>query len=344
MIRVGIPQALLYYQYYPMWQAFFQALGAEVVVSPPTARPAVEAGLARMVAETCLPVKVYCGHVRHLRELGVDCVFVPAIRATEPGLFNCSKFLGLPDLIRATVEDCPPLLEIDIDVGQGRGALRRAIYHLGRPFTWSPLHIRKAALAAWEAHLGYQALMRERKLTPPEAIEGSGGEGHALDSRCLPDTGSLVIAVVGHPYCLYDSYINHDLLSRLRRMGVRVITPEMAPAQGLEMGIRRLACFKYWVYEAEVTGAAGYYLEDPSVNGVIAVVVFGCGPDSTMLDVVQRAARRQEKPYMGLVLDEHTGEAGLVTRLEAFVDMITRRRVAGRPRVVGGTEETRGCA
>ncbi|MBI5955701.1 MAG: hypothetical protein HY871_01760, partial [Chloroflexi bacterium] len=119
MIRIGIPQALLYYQYYPMWQAFFRALGAEVVVSPPTARPTVEAGLAKMVAETCLPVKVYGGLVCHLRELGVDCVFIPAIRATEPGLFNCSKFLGLPDLIRATVEDSPPLLEIDIDVGQG---------------------------------------------------------------------------------------------------------------------------------------------------------------------------------------------------------------------------------
>lgn len=31
MIRIGIPRALLYYQYYPMWQTFFEELGAEVV-------------------------------------------------------------------------------------------------------------------------------------------------------------------------------------------------------------------------------------------------------------------------------------------------------------------------
>ncbi|MBU2609087.1 MAG: hypothetical protein KKF26_07200, partial [Chloroflexi bacterium] len=41
MIRVGIPRALLYYQYYPAWKTFFEELGAEVVVSAPTSQAAV---------------------------------------------------------------------------------------------------------------------------------------------------------------------------------------------------------------------------------------------------------------------------------------------------------------
>lgn len=63
MIKVGIPRALLYYQYYPMWKTFFEELGAEVVVSPPTTQIMLSAGSARLVADTCLPVKVFCGHV-----------------------------------------------------------------------------------------------------------------------------------------------------------------------------------------------------------------------------------------------------------------------------------------
>jgi len=72
---------------------------------------------------------------------------------------------------------------------------------------------------------------------------------------------------------------------------------------------------------------------------VLAVVCFGCGPDSMMLEVVQRAAKENRcKPFSTIVIDEHTGEAGLITRLEAFVDMLERRKrrsnraiLCGRP-------------
>jgi predicted nucleotide-binding protein (sugar kinase/HSP70/actin superfamily) len=79
-------------------------------------------------------------------------------------------------------------------------------------------------------------------------------------------------------------------------------------------------------------GAGGYYLAG-EVDGIIGVIAFGCGPDSLMIDVVTRAAKRKfNKPLMNITIDEHTAEAGLVTRLEAFVDMLQRRvaRTEGR--------------
>jgi predicted nucleotide-binding protein (sugar kinase/HSP70/actin superfamily) len=45
-----------------------------------------------------------------------------------------------------------------------------------------------------------------------------------------------------------------------------------------------------------------------------------------MVEVVTRAAREADRPVMTLVLDEHAGEAGYVTRIEAFADMLERRR------------------
>lgn len=339
MKRVGIPRALVYYEYFPMWRAFFQVLGMDVIVSPSTTRAMVTAGLKRMVAETCLPVKVYAGHVANLRDQGVDYVLVPAIRATEPGLFHCSKFLGLPDLMRAVVENCPPLLELNVDIGKKRRDLQAVIRDLGKTLTWKPWLLQAAVEAAWEAHLSYQesvhagrSVLQVLDELNPEASPRNG-KGKTRPLPPSPRGGeegtarrSATIALVGHPYLLFDSYLTHNLLDRLQRMGVRVLTPEMAPREGLDEGIHRLARYKYWVYEDEVTGAAGYYLGRPDVDGVIALIAFGCGPDSTMLDLIQRAARQQHKPLMSLVLDEHSGEAGLLTRLEAFVDMIVRRR------------------
>jgi predicted nucleotide-binding protein (sugar kinase/HSP70/actin superfamily) len=62
------------------------------------------------------------------------------------------------------------------------------------------------------------------------------------------------------------------------------------------------------------------------VDGLISVSAFGCAPDSVMISVLAQAARRAGKPYMSLVLDEHSAQAGLVTRLEAFADMLLRRK------------------
>ena len=62
-------------------------------------------------------------------------------------------------------------------------------------------------------------------------------------------------------------------------------------------------------------------------DGVIGIMTFGCGPDSLMMDMVHRqAARLKMTPFMSLTLEEHTAEGGIVTRLEAFLDMIYRRK------------------
>jgi len=331
-LKVGIPRALLAYQYLPMWKVFLETLGAEVVVSPPTQRDMVREGIARMVTETCLPVKIYCGHVYYLRDK-VDYIFIPAIRSVDKGAYNCGKFLGLPDLMRATVEGCPPLIEIDIDVNKGKRAFYEAIYGLGRHFTRNPLKIKEASERAWHAHQEYLASMRNRLLTPSQAYpllsgngQGSSKSVQARDSKAAAPDAALTVAVIGHPYNIYDTYINHNLLERLRSMDIRTLTYEMAPPEGIKTGMLDITDEHYWTYEGEVVGAAGYYFNRDDVDGVICVIAFGCGPDSVMGDMVQRSAKHRKKHYMSIIIDEHTGEAGLITRLEAFVDMIQRRR------------------
>jgi predicted nucleotide-binding protein (sugar kinase/HSP70/actin superfamily) len=325
MVRIGIPRALLYYQYYPMWKTFFDEMGAEVVVSPPTTQTILSSGSSRVVADTCLPVKVFCGHVLAL--IGeCDYIFIPAIRSVKIKIYNCSKFLGLPDMTRAVIPESPPILDIDIDINKGKRELYQAIYKLGRRFTWNPFKVRKAAIAAWQAHLKYKQLMSNYSLTIPQAIARISNTAET-EAKTLPSYPSQAsIAIVGHPYLLHDEHINHRLIHQLEQAQYKVLTPEMLTGEQLESAITRLVGRPYWTYEEEVVGAGGYYLES-GIDGVIGVMAFGCGPDSLMMDMVRRqSARLKTSTFMSLTLEEHTAEAGIVTRVEALLDMIQRRK------------------
>ncbi|MFC1950103.1 acyl-CoA dehydratase activase-related protein [Chloroflexota bacterium] len=325
MIKIGIPRALLYYQYYPMWKTFFEGLGAEVVVSLPTTQTMLLQGSSRVVADTCLPVKVFLGHILSLVEK-CDYIFIPAIRSVKSKTYNCSKFLGLPDMTRAVIPESPPILDIDIDVNKGKHILYQAIYKLGQCFTWNPFRIRQAAIAAWQTDLNYRQLMRSQKLTPPQAIERISGV-----PEVEPDTDSnhptqATIAIIGHPYLLYDEHVSHRLIYRLEQTHNKVLTSEMLTTQELESAIARLMSRAQWTYDDEVVGAGGHYLKS-GTDGVIGIMAFGCGPDSLLMDTVhQHATRLKTTSFMSLTLEEHTAEAGVVTRLEAFLDMIYRKK------------------
>jgi len=298
-----------------------------VVVSPPTTQTVLSEGSSRVVAETCLPIKVFCGHVLSLVEK-CDYVFIPAIRSVKSKTYNCSKFLGLPDLTKAVIPESPPILDIDIDINKGKHKLYQAIYKLGRHFTWNPFRVRRAAIAAWQAQLNYRELMSSQGLTPPQAIERISGtpEVELKTHSNHPIPTQATIALIGHPYLLYDEHINHRLIHRLEQAHNKVLTPDMLTTEELESATARLIGKAYWTYEEEVVGAGEHYLES-GTDGVIGIVTFGCGPDSLMMDMVHRqAARLGATPFMNLTLEEHTAEGGLVTRLEAFLDMILYRR------------------
>jgi predicted nucleotide-binding protein (sugar kinase/HSP70/actin superfamily) len=329
MLKIGIPRALHFYQYYPLWRTFFEALGAELTVSPPTDRAMLSQG-ARLVADvTCMPVKVYAGHVAWLRDQGkVDVIFVPAMRSIERGALQCSKFMGLPDVIHATIPNCPPLLEVDIDAHRYKIIMDDAFQRLGVQMTRNSSKVRQAWKAARRVEDAYLRLLTEEKLTYPEALERLYlNEGVAPETvpRQAQPTAELTVGVVGHPYCLYDDYVSHNLITRLRQLGVRVLTSEMVPPPEAKRGIEHTTGQTRWFYENWMSGAGGHYLQQPDVNGVISVLAFTCGPDSAMVETLSRRAHALQRPFMSLVLDEHGSATGMITRLEAFVDMLTRQ-------------------
>lgn len=316
-MRIGLPQALSYYEYAPLWRTFFEALGAKVVVSGPTTRATLQVATSRATADLCFPAKVYVGHLLALADR-VDLLFVPSLRRPAPAATHCAKIIGLPDLARAVLPDPAKLLEVDLDLDKGRLALAQAVWAAGRSLTWNPIQIARAAEAAWEA---YRQSQRKRGVPPV-----SQAAGEVAPRGREPATG-LTLGVAGHPYLLRDEYINQGLLRRLKGLGVRLLTPEALPADATGKAVQDYNGEAYWAYAPSLLGAGLCFLETKAVDGLVAVIAFGCAPDSGLGPELGRAARQAGVPMLTLTLDEHSGPAGLVTRLEAFVDMLERKRL-----------------
>jgi predicted nucleotide-binding protein (sugar kinase/HSP70/actin superfamily) len=87
----------------------------------------------------------------------------------------------------------------------------------------------------------------------------------------------------------------------------------------------------FWGYESRLAGAVLHWSRTRSVSGILFVTSFACGPGSMVGALLEdQLAREGSVPLMTITLDEHAAEAGLVTRLEAFTDMLKRSgRAAG---------------
>jgi predicted nucleotide-binding protein (sugar kinase/HSP70/actin superfamily) len=320
-IKVGIPRALLYYRFYPLWKTFFTELGAEVVVSEPTTQEIYRKGLKKFVGDTCLPMKLVFGHVITLADK-VDYLFIPRLVSIEKDTYLCPHFAGLPDLLRAIMPDLPPILDTHFNVMK-RGVTMNSIYEAGKRFNKNPARVYRAYQKAQEEYKKFLEKVREG-ITPQEALRIFDGEEVSLPEE---KKERLNIALVGNPYTIYDPFSSLDIIQRLRKLGAKIFTSEMIPDETIEEGIRALSKRIYWTFGKETVGAAFHFLDSKEIDGLIYIISFECGPDSLLKEIVDDKARKNKKTaYMTLVIDEHTGETGIDTRLDAFVEMIKRKR------------------
>jgi predicted nucleotide-binding protein (sugar kinase/HSP70/actin superfamily) len=313
---VGIPQALLYYKYFPLWETFLKGLGAEVVVSHSTTKRMVNTGTAVAENELCLPVKVFYGHLLDLKDKA-DALFVPRVISVEKHSYTCPKFLGLPDLARASDSEMPAILDPVFNSRQSIRSFYSSLFEFGSSFTNKKSVILKAWFHAVNAQTAFQKRM-ELGATPLEAIEGI---------NTPPIKSDLTIGIAGHPYNIYDPYISLNLINKLRHWGVNVVTTEMIPPHTLEREAERLPKRLFWSFEKDVVGSAFHWMRKGSVDGVVYVLSFACGPDSLIQVLLESEAKKcKDVPLMALVIDEHSGEAGMITRIEAFIDMLRWRK------------------
>jgi predicted nucleotide-binding protein (sugar kinase/HSP70/actin superfamily) len=90
----------------------------------------------------------------------------------------------------------------------------------------------------------------------------------------------------------------------------------------------------YWPNGRKILAASRIIAKDQRLNAVF-LGNFRCGPDSFLLHFIREELKA--KPYLQLEVDEHSADAGMITRCEAFLDSLRNRK-----RKTGTTQDTPG--
>jgi len=301
---IGFPRSIFFFEDYPFWKAYLNGLGYRIVLSDETSRELVYKGLKRTQSETCLPVKAAYGHIANLLERGVRRIFFPSVaemsrtRDDLPRTYNCPYIQGLPYMLKAGFEGRGGIEFITPVVSFSDGAWEEALLRLGQGLGICRAEAQKAVEAAEEARDRFQRRLatRGRDLL------------HKKDERTL--------ILLGKAHHLFDEGQNMHIGKRLRRSGVTAIPYDFLPLSEVELG----KAFENVVWRNSHDLMRAAMIARAHMIPVIMLTNFGCGPDSFTMKYLGEILAGH--PHMFLEVDEHTGDAGVITRIEAFLDAI----------------------
>jgi predicted CoA-substrate-specific enzyme activase len=318
---VVIPRALSAFSYLPLWRRFFNRLGFSVRVNPETGPAQREKGARVAGAEFCFPAKVAIGHVATaLADGDADWVLVPHMVSARPDeSCTASKFCpyvqSLPAYARTSLAenriDSSRMLSpvVDLRLRPSR-QVKLLAASLGGPLGRTARQIAAAWKDALQAQADFERRCRE--------------EGERLIEEARQN-GEKIIVLLGRPYNNHDGGINLRLPQKIAEHGRTVLPLSMFPHSTRELlpEYRNL----YWNYGQKILASLKRIARDDDLDAVI-LSNFGCGPDSFLLSYAEQIMGA--KPFLTLELDEHGADAGYLTRIEAFFDVL-RRGAKARP-------------
>jgi len=355
---IGIPKALMFYRYFPFWKTFFEALGWKVICSDEVGKR----GKLVYFEDSCLPMKLLVTHSVLLKDR-VEHLFIPRLVSLDRSYIMCPKFRGAPDIIRLATEGSVPIIDETIDLRTREHSLRSSFLRIGQRLGATVKESKEAFQRAEAFSLRFKREWGDRvnalplkdlfrldlstpfvkNISPPLA-GGDKGEGE-YDRLYSPPPSpikgggkyigrtSFRVAFVGHPYNLFDSDINKDILSFARGLGMKILTPDLLSEEEIDRQISGLSKEIYWSSGREIVGSLFHFLSG-GVDGVVFLTSFKCGIDALLQEFVKRRLKTRGEgtftPFLILSLDEHSGREGLTTRLEAFRDVMEERKGKGK--------------
>jgi predicted CoA-substrate-specific enzyme activase len=305
---MGIPRAMYTYDRLPFWATFFKTCGFNIMLSRQTDRKIREMGIEQTVAEPCFPIRVAHGHAAELLAAGVDHIFLPNQLNEEtdhPAIEShaCPWGQTLPHVVRLAphFEDyADRFFAPTIHFRRGPEYVRQTLRTTMKGFGIPGRLIDQALKEAYEAQTDFQSRLIAAGATALSTLE---------------ELDELGIVLVGRPYNVYDSGVNMDIPAKLRRYyGVNIIPIDFLPLWGTDT--REVAPNMFWNYGRKILQAANIVADHPNLH-IIYMTNFKCGPDSYIKHFMSVAS---PDPFLVLQFDEHTNDAGAMTRCEAYLD------------------------
>ena len=308
---VGIPKSFSVYTLWPLYSWFFHTLGIETKLSDTIE----QSGVARVESAYCFPAEIAHGAMQSSINEGTDFFFVPHFRdmpSYEKDVH--ANFCPITQSLPYYMKKAFPEIEEDrilapvISFKYGLEKALEGFLSMSRQLGVSENEIEKAFRIAWKKqddffkryhYLGIEALRKARKADHP------------------------VIALLGRPYNAFTKDANMGIPKKFTSRGYSIIPFDMLPFEEVQIYNNM-----YWYYGQQDMKAASFLKDEDNIF-ITFISNFSCAPDSFMLHYVKWLMGT--KPFLILELDSHSADAGIDTRIEAFLDIIEgyRARYSG---------------
>ena len=297
--RIGLPKALTMHSLFPLYSTFFNGLAMEVVLSDIDPR-----GELKSNAGFCFPAQIAHGAVLDLVQRGVELIFLPHLlrmpeREAWKETYLCPITQASPYFLAKAypqIRLLSPLLDFSAGYAASSAMVDMAVKELGQAREVAEHQWAAAVRAQTEAETAMQQLGRK-----------------ALAQAIAANQPAIVLA--GHSYNAFTPEGSQSVGKKLSSMGFAAIPGDCLIADG--------AGPTSWHFANQVMNAVNVVKQHDNLF-LLCVSNFSCTIDAFTQAML--ASEMGSKPYLILEIDAHTADAGVQTRLEAFLDIVRNFR------------------
>jgi predicted CoA-substrate-specific enzyme activase len=315
-VEIGISRSFLTHQLLPLYSHFFTSLDCNIRLSGIDPN-----GIKYKRTSYCFPGEIAHGAYFDLIVKKPDYIFLPKISELFVEKAKCRKpehqstcllLQSEPYFLQAafnTVPDKPQVISPLLDFSQGYDSQAEKFIEIGKLLKKSS----EESLKAYRRGFTQQnAFFR--------ALKEYGKRVLANLKRNAEQTG---IVLFGRPYNAFATEANLNIPAKFASRGIHII-----PWDILDFEDEPLSMDMCWAIGQNLMKASSFVSKDPQLFGVY-ITNFSCGPDSFLVSYFREIMG--SKPSLTLELDSHTADAGINTRIEAFLDIVTRYRALSKP-------------
>ncbi len=315
--RVGLPVQLVTFEQLPLWTAFFETCGFEVVFSDQSSRELYFKGQHTVASDTaCYPAKLMHGHVESLLDKGVDFIFYPCEsynfdEQSTVNRYNCPVVAYYAELLKANNErlNSENFISPYLDLCNEKTAVKALVRAL-----------RRYRVPARLIKKGLREGMKRQSAFHEKVVE-KGSEILALAEK----EGRPVVVLAGRPYHV-DPEINHGINKLLNSLGIAVVSEDAVFERAERVKVNVL---DQWTYHARLYRAAEFVSRRPNVN-LVQLVSFGCGIDAITTDEVRAILEKNGKLYTQIKIDEINNLGVVKIRLRSMLAAMDEQKNARR--------------
>lgn len=342
-------------------KAVFDGLGIDYVLPPQSNKRCLELGSLYSPEEMCLPFKIMLGGYIQSIEKGADTVLITG--SCGPCRFGeyCELQMNLLRKLGYNVN----FIVLDKPSSIGKNEFLKRISKISNESPLSINQKLKVLYKAYrvinlmdyiekEAHkkAGYEANHGECKKIlknckknaftynePEKLLEFLKNCKYEIDNVKLnKENRPLRIAIIGEIYTIIEPFSNFYIEDKLMDYGVstsRHLNPSwwfkdavlsIFKLNSIDLRLNSKKYLPYYIggHARECIGEA-VMASNSNFDGAIQIFPLGCMPEIVAKSILPKISKDKDFPVLSLIVDEMSGEAGYITRIEAFIDLLERR-------------------